>query len=129
MFLGAGGKRQRTAELRLFHAEHPDRYPEHRAARLEQKAAAEGGGGGVRVVRRGGDGKRAGEDSSEESWAGSAGSSDESEEEDQWPYAVALRKLGRASTIEPAGGPSTLEPEPTGHTEWSRRARRRGLGV
>ena len=93
MFPGADGKRQRTAELRLFHAEHP----EHRAARLEQKAAAEGGGGGRRAVRRGGDGERAGEDSSEESWAGSAGSSDEGEEEDQRPYAVALRKLGRAS--------------------------------
>jgi hypothetical protein len=93
MFPGADGKRQRTAELRLFHAEHP----EHRAARLEQKAAAEGGGGGRRAVRRGGDGERAGEDSSEESWAGSAGSSDEGEEEDQRPYTVALRKLGRAS--------------------------------
>jgi hypothetical protein len=93
MFPGAGGKRQRTAALRLFHAEHP----EHRAARQEQRAAAEGGSGGGSTSRRGGGRRRMREDSSDESWAGSAGSSDEGEEEDQRPCAVARRKRERAS--------------------------------
>jgi hypothetical protein len=93
MFPGAGGKRQRTAALRLFHAEHP----EHGAARREQREAAEEASGSGRAGRRGGGRQQLREDSSDESWAGSAGSSDEGEEEDQRPYAAARRKLERAS--------------------------------